>query len=195
MGDLESSGIYLPNLDQEFLRDSFATLLSSPSGKINRKVVDDALSLADYFICALQRALANITTAGKLSALCKNFSGMTSLMLSHPFSVRHSTGYLTRLEKFWANADQVHGALQSLQRFLSEHVTNVCTDHEHELDLVHAIRLDIRLVDLFNLSYCFLEKQKARFVYDTGGFADTKALDDLLDLSLKRVRKGLKLMG
>lgn len=59
------------------------------------------------------------------------------------------------------------------------------------MDLVHALRLDIYLIDLFNLSYHFLEEQKDRFDL----VLVTRAFNELLDLSLKRVRKGLKLMG
>lgn len=172
--DLEGSGVELPDLDSEDLMSNLERILMvNRNGGRSRQQIEDALSLSGYYVCALQRTLSSLT------------------------ATRRSKAYLTEMEIFWDKIDRVHGALQWLHRLLDGLRATGCRDHaqghEHDMDFnrVLTVRLDIRIVDLINLSHCFLEKQRVRM----NGQPESRVLEGMLGLSLKRVRKSLKLMA
>lgn len=174
-------------------------LMVNRNGGRSRQQIEDALSLSGYYVCALQRTLSSLTASKSLSFPPFNLLGSsTNPSLLFAFgTARRSKAYLTEMEIFWDKIDRVHGALQWLHRLLDGLRATGCRDHaqghEHDMDFnrVLTVRLDIRIVDLINLSHCFLEKQRVRM----NGQPESRVLEGMLGLSLKRVRKSLKLMA
>lgn len=162
----------MPNLECDDLGPILDTLLDERAGPIDRARLDDAIALSGGYVCALQRACAKITSARRLNS-----------------------SYLYEVPRLWAWIDRAHGAVQGLHRRLyslqQSGVRNIGGDHDIEYDLLIAVRLDARLIDLLNLSHEFLRRQLASPPNLTP--YELQQLDSLFMLSDKRVRKGLKL--
>ncbi|KAK4049491.1 hypothetical protein OIO90_005442 [Microbotryomycetes sp. JL221] len=162
-----SAGIVLPDLARDSLAEALDQVFDGP---LTPKQVEDALALTGYWVCALQRTYARISSA------------RTPNMDFHQ-----------SVPQLWKWIDNAHTAVQSLHRRLV-HLQNQQprvngSDHDLEFDLLIAVRMDNRLIDLVNLAHEFLRSQFDRPLSD----AQHAALSNLFALSDQRVRKCLKL--
>jgi hypothetical protein len=105
---------------------------------------------------------------------------------------RSSTRFLETIPQLWRSIDATHSAVQRLHRKLvGLEITDDDGDHTLEYDLLIGVRMDARLIDIINLAHGFLCSQLDTM--STPG--DRKALDELVALSERRVRKSLKLLA
>ncbi|KAM0791491.1 hypothetical protein ACM66B_005944 [Microbotryomycetes sp. NB124-2] len=161
------TGIVLPDLERDSLSDALDQVFDGP---LVPKQIEDALALTGFWVCALQRTYARISSA-RLPNL----------------------DFLQSIPQLWRWIDSAHTAVQSLHRRLVrlQHQQQRIpgSDHDIEIDLLIAVRMDNRLIDLVNLAHEFLRKQ-----FDRQLEVDERAaVADLFALSDQRVRKCLKL--
>ncbi|KAK4046280.1 hypothetical protein OIV83_006203 [Microbotryomycetes sp. JL201] len=161
------TGIVLPDLERDGLANALDQVFEGP---LAPKQIEDALALTGFWVCALQRTYARIS-----SSRSPNFD------------------FLHSVPQLWKWIDNAHTAVQSLHRRLvslqhqQQRVPG--SDHDIEIDLLIAVRMDNRLIDLVNLTHEFLRKQFDREVESE----EHAALAELYALSDQRVRKCLKL--
>ncbi|KAI5480564.1 Zn(2)-C6 fungal-type transcription factor [Pseudohyphozyma bogoriensis] len=162
------SGVVIPDLRRENLTTALDEILFP--GLITRRKLDDALTLAGYYVCAVQRSHSALAAP------------------------RRSTRFLTEFEQHWSNIDHVHSSIQKLHRTLMGLDYTPAGSHDaHELqyDLLICVRLDVRIVDILNLSHVFLLGKRRELF----GTPESQAVEALLVMSEFRVRKSLKLLA
>jgi len=127
--------------------------------------VEKALLLAQYYVSSAQRSFVALITG-------------------------HHNSYMSEIHQWWSQMDEVHGALQKLLRLIQNPPPDASiSHHQAESDLLLCARLDVRILDLFNLAHAFLGQQELLLVGTTEG----PSLTNLLAMSELRVRKCLKL--
>ncbi|KDE08881.1 hypothetical protein MVLG_00978 [Microbotryum lychnidis-dioicae p1A1 Lamole] len=165
----DGANIIIPDLKSASLMNDLLAILSPARGPLDRIKFDDALEIAAYYVCAIQRSYA---------AICSSRSAFNSL--------------LTEIPKLWTYIDSAHSAVQHLHRTLvSLDLRDAYSDHAIEYDLLISVRLDTRLIDVINLTHSFLCRQLDRSWPEQ----DHLALQQLTALSERRVRKALKLLS
>lgn len=105
------------------------------------------------------------------------------------------------MPRLWAEIDTTHVAIQRLHRLFSKlqraaaHHTHAeieyAHDHSLEFDVLIAVRMDTRILDIVNLCHTFLCRQLGAAL----PAAIRAQLQDLVALSDRRVRKCLKLLS
>ena len=188
----EEAGVYVPILSQSNLSVALDDILRNGLGPITADKLDRALALARSYVCAVQRIYASIASGtSSLLADLKNEAA------KHRYADRRPSAFRD-IEQLWLHVDHVHGAVQALYRKLTDfnaQPSEVDPElrHSHELafDLLIGVRLDIKLLDIVNLSHDFLNEQRKKFL-DVGQRID---LEGMIEVSEKRVRKCLKLFA
>jgi hypothetical protein len=188
----EGSGIIIPDLAREDLATALEKIVGT-EGQATRQQLDEALTVAGYFVCSVQRSYGDMASSGGRSHILGYRAH--SLNVSCYVAARKSAQYLTEIHRHWANVDRVHSALQMLYRRLESMPRTYDGDYDHdhaiEYDLLICIRYDIRIIDLLNLSHEFLIVERERMRNTPEG----DVFNTLLDISEKRVRKCLKLLA
>ncbi|SCV71924.1 BQ2448_4618 [Microbotryum intermedium] len=165
----DGANIIIPDLRTASLMNDLLAILSPARGALDRNTFDDALGIAAYYVCAIQRSYAGICS-----------------------SRRASSSFLTEIPKLWTYIDSAHGAVQHLHRTLvSLDLRDDYSNHAIEYDLLISVRLDTRLIDVINLTHSFLCRQLER----SWSEQDHITLQQLTALSERRVRKALKLLS
>lgn len=186
------------------------SIFDPQTGPITRQKIDDSLALTGYFICALQRTYSKIATGesraffSTLPTRAVRERAELTPALSR-FAARPGTmDYYDMLPRFWTWVDSAHTAVQSLHRRLvalqAADIEVPDSDHDVEYDLLIAVRMDARLIDLLNLAHEWLRGRLGGGVEGVDGGAgwegeERRGMKELFQLSEKRVRKCLKLLA
>ncbi|GAA5940888.1 Zn(II)2Cys6 transcription factor domain-containing protein [Sporobolomyces koalae] len=165
----EGTGVHLVDLEREDLGEQLSTIFDSQLGPMSLKKSADALSVTSFYVCAVQRLFAKISS-----------------------SKRKSHQFLSDIKQLWAYIDGAHTAFQMLTGVLrSFSATQDNPHHPAHHDLLIGLRMHERLLDVMNLSNEWLRSKRNDALLDE----DRVALEVLLGVSNRRVRRGLKVLA
>lgn len=167
----DGTGVHVPDLAAEDLGPELDDILDPTYGQIDRAKLDRALALTGYFVCSVQRSYASIAS-----------------------SRRPSPRFRSAIPALWSAIDRTHSAVQGLHRRLVQldYVPAGCDlSHSVDYDLLISVRMDERLLDVVHLAHVWLVQLRKIDLTPQ----DQKALEELLAVSERRVRKCLKLLA
>ncbi|BGP55675.1 hypothetical protein JCM8202v2_003280 [Rhodotorula sphaerocarpa] len=167
----DGTGVHVPDLAAEDLGPELDDILDPAYGQIDRAKLDRALALTGYFVCSVQRSYASIAS-----------------------SRRPSPRFRSAIPALWSAIDRTHSAVQRLHRRLVQldYVPAGCDlSHSVDYDLLISVRMDERLLDVVHLAHVWLVQLRKIDLTPQ----DRKALEELLAVSERRVRKCLKLLA
>ncbi|GAA5918876.1 hypothetical protein JCM1841_006654 [Sporobolomyces salmonicolor] len=167
----EGTGVHLPDLATEDLSPQLEAILEPAQGLITRSKLDRALALTGYFVCAVQRLFATISSGR-----------------------RQTTQFLKSIPQLWTYIDRTHAAVQKFHRRLVQldYTPEGCDTHKSvDYDLLIGVRMDERLLDIVHLMHEWLYAQRKASLSPE----DRQSLEELLVISDRRVRKCLKLLA
>ncbi|GAA5917029.1 hypothetical protein JCM5296_001820 [Sporobolomyces johnsonii] len=165
------TGVHLPDLATEDLAPQLEALLEPAQGLLTRSKLDRALALTGYFVCAVQRLFATISS-----------------------DRRQTTRFLTAIPQLWTYIDRTHAAVQKFHRRLVQldYTPEGCDTHNSvDYDLLIGVRMDGRLLDVVHLTHEWLYSHRKSNLSPE----DRQSLEELLVISDRRVRKCLKLLA
>ncbi|BGP24743.1 zn(2)-C6 fungal-type transcription factor [Rhodotorula toruloides] len=167
----DGTGVHVPDLATEELGSQLDAILESDGGRVTSEKLNRALALIGYFVCSIQRCFAKISSSRNTGAK-----------------------FLTAIPDLWDYIDRAHQAVQKFHRTLVSltYTPDGCDDHHTvDYDLLIAVRMDERLLDIVHLAHVWL----LRRTRDDLTPSQVVDLDMLLAVSDRRVRKCLKLLA
>lgn len=167
----DGTGVHVPNLATEELGPQLDAILDSDGGRITSEKLNRALALIGYFVCSVQRCFANLSS-----------------------SRRMGTKFLFAIPDLWDYIDRAHQAVQKFHRTLVSltYTPDGCDDHHTvDYDLLIAVRMDERLLDIVHLAHVWISRRSRDDLSPT----ELGDLEKLLAVSDRRVRKCLKLLA
>ncbi|GAA5832483.1 hypothetical protein JCM3766R1_003094 [Sporobolomyces carnicolor] len=166
----DGTGVHLVDLEREDLSQQLVDLFDASRGPITADKADEALRTTGFYVCAVQRLFAKISSNRR----------------STP------TRFLSSIEQLWGYIDAAHSACQLLTGTLREFaMAQNDPHHSAHHDLLIGLRMHERLLDIMNLSNEWLRSKRD----DALSPADRNALEGVLGVSNRRVRRCLKVLA
>lgn len=185
----------MPDLSRDDLGQMLDSIFEAGGSSATRQKIDDAIALTSYFICALQRTYAKIAAGSSIVSPSSSCLELTLLAIT---ARQGTVELLSSLPRFWTWVDSAHAAVQRLYRRLmtlqEAHFEVPGSDHDVEYDLLIAVRMDNRLIDLLNLAHEFLRGQLA-LAEESDDDGERQQMAEMFAMSERRVRKCLKLLA